>query len=193
MKVTREQAQQNRERVVETAARLFREHGFEGVGVAQLMQQAGLTHGGFYGQFGSKEALMAEACERAFERSAQRWQQALQAHANAPLRALARFYLAPAHRDDPGNGCVAAALATEAARQGPAVRRVLTEGVQRLAALLARALPGRGPKARRRRALGSFAAMVGAVVLARAVDDPAMSDEILAATAELLDDVAAAG
>jgi TetR/AcrR family transcriptional repressor of nem operon len=187
MKVTREQAQQNRERVVEAAARLFRQRGFEGIGVADLMKSVGLTHGGFYGQFESKERLMLEACEQALQGSEERWRQTLERAPKKPLSKIASFYLSPEHRDDPGSGCVVAALSSDAARQqGGAVRATLTAGVERLVELLASVLPGRTAKARRRQALASFAGMVGAVVLARAVSDEALSDEILEAVSAQL-------
>src|SRR5690242_4976133 len=127
MRVTREQAAENHDRIVETAARLFRERGFEGVGVAELMQAAGLTHGGFYGHFESKEDLMERACERALEGSTERWRRRADgARGPAALRALARGYLTERHRDDPGNGCLLASLGPDAARHGPGVRRAIT-------------------------------------------------------------------
>src|SRR3954467_8361612 len=104
MKVSREQAAQNRERILEAAAKLCRERGFEGIGVADLMREAGLTHGGFYGHFGSKEELMAEACTHALERSRALWAKRAAAHPDAPLEELARIYLHPRHRDNPGQG-----------------------------------------------------------------------------------------
>lgn len=183
MRVSREQAAQNRERVVEVAARMFREHGFEGIGVADLMKEAGLTHGGFYGQFGSKEALMAEACARAFEISAARWQAVAERSSDTPAAALVDWYLTRTHRDHPGEGCVVAALGAEAARHGPEVRRSLTQGVRRLVDLLAGWLPGRSRAAREEKALATFAAMVGALVIARAVEDPQLSQGILNAVA----------
>src|SRR4051794_7797849 len=111
MKVSREQAQLNREKVVESAARLFRERGIDGIGLAELMRSVGLTHGGFYGQFGSKEELVAEACAWAFDRSVAKWKRTAAAHPEDVAGAVADFYLAPAHRDRPATGCAAAALA----------------------------------------------------------------------------------
>jgi TetR/AcrR family transcriptional repressor of nem operon len=179
MKVTREQAKLNRQRVVQTAARLFRERGLEGVGVADLMKSAGLTHGGFYGQFDSKEHLIVEACEQAVEETTHRWRELLERAPKRPLSAIASFYVCAGHRDDPGDGCVIAALSMEAARQGPTVRAAFTEGVERFLELLGRVVPGRSAKARRREAMASFAAMVGAVALARTVSDASLSEEIL--------------
>jgi len=181
MKVTREQAARNRERIVETAARLFRERGFGGVGVAELMNAAGLTHGGFYGHFDSKEALMGEACERALERSTRRWMRRVEGASGDALRALARGYLSAAHRDDPGDGCLLAALGPEAARHGPAVRRSITRWLDSALDFLSDHVPGRSRAARRARAAATLASWVGAMVLARAADDEELSREILAA------------
>jgi TetR/AcrR family transcriptional repressor of nem operon len=187
MRVSREQAARNRERVVDTAATLFRERGFDGIGVADLMQAAGLTHGGFYGQFESKEALMAEACAAAFEGSAGQWERmAASVPGEPPLGNIVRSYLSRRHRDRPGSGCTVAALGSEAARQGPPVRASVTQGVRSLIDKLAQWAPGRTAAARRERALATFAGMVGALVLSRAVDDEAFSQEILDAAAASL-------
>src|SRR5437868_2246392 len=115
MRVSREKAAENRERVVEVAAEQFRAHGFDGIGVADLMKAAGLTHGGFYGQFGSKDDLAAEAASRAFAETTA----SLRARAMAtddPFAAAISFYLSAAHRDSPDRGCAIAALSQDAAR-----------------------------------------------------------------------------
>lgn len=183
MRVSREQAAENRERVVQTAARLFREHGFDGIGVADLMKQAGLTHGAFYGHFDSKDDLMAEASARALEESLAYWHKRIE-HAGADgLATVVGKYLSPAHRDHPGRGCAFAALGAEAQRHTPAVRRAMTAGLRPLLDVLGRLLPGRSKAAKRQKALAAFSAMVGALVLARAVDDEALSGEILQAVA----------
>src|SRR6478752_6852590 len=130
MKVSREEAAANRERIVDVASRLFREKGFDGIGVADVMKEAGLTHGGFYGHFGSKEDLMAEAASLAIRESRERWARRARAAGGDALEALASLYLTPRHRDDPGHGCAAAALATDASRQGFGVRRAVTEGLR---------------------------------------------------------------
>lgn len=181
MKVTREQAAQNRERIVDTAARLFRERGFEGVGVADLMKAAGLTHGGFYGHFESKEALVEEACERALGRSTQRWMRRVEGARGGALHALARGYLTERHRDDPGDGCFLASLGADAARHGPGVRRAIARWLDSAFDFLAAHVPGRTAAARRAKAVATLSAWVGAMVLARAVDDEDLSREILGA------------
>jgi TetR/AcrR family transcriptional repressor of nem operon len=184
MRVTREQAAENHDRIVEAAARLFRERGFEGIGVAELMKEAGLTHGGFYGHFASKEDLMAEACERALEVSMERWTRRVASDPRDPLGALARGYLSARHRDEPGAGCLLAALGPDAARHGPGVRRAITTWLDPALDFLARHVPGRSKAARRRRAIATLSGWVGAMVLARAVDDAALSGEILEAALE---------
>src|SRR5437867_12075761 len=118
MKVSREQAAYNRERIVEAAAQLFRERGFEGIGVADLMKEAGLTHGGFYGHFSSKEDLIAEASARALTRSLALWSKLAERGSGDRLSAIAGAYLTSTHRDDPGAGCVLAALGPDVSRQG---------------------------------------------------------------------------
>ncbi len=185
MRVSREQAALNRDRVLQEAGRLFRERGFEAVAVAELMQAAGLTHGGFYNQFDSKEALAAEASAATLAASQARWR-TLAAGSDRPLATLVESYLSPRHRDNPGRGCTLAALGGEAAHQPKSVRRSFTAGLQDLVAVLTDLLPGRRAT-RRRKALATMAALAGAVMLSRAVEDPALSNEILAATqAELL-------
>lgn len=179
MKVSREQAAQNRERILDAATQRFRERGFEGIGVADLMKEAGLTHGGFYGHFASKEDLIAQACARASERSRARWARLSERAPEDPLGEIARVYLTPKHRDTPGAGCLVAALGPDVARQGPTVRRAVTEGIRSALDFLTGIIPGRSRALRRRKAIASYAGMVGAMVLARAVNDRALSQEIL--------------
>jgi TetR/AcrR family transcriptional repressor of nem operon len=181
MRVNREQAAQNRERVLDAAAKLFRERGFSGVGVAELMHAAGLTHGAFYGQFGSKDDLMAEACARAFESSLERWRKAAARSPGDPLAAVVASYLSTSHRDEPGEGCVVAALGAEAAREGPALRRVITDGTKSLLDALSGLVPGESKAEKQQHAAATLASLVGALVLARALDDEAMSKDILRA------------
>lgn len=181
MRVSREQAEKNREHVIDTAARLFREKGYSGISVADLMKAAGLTHGGFYGNFDSKEDLMAAACTRALDESAARWQALL---ADDPETALARIvasYLSRAHVAHPGQGCTLAALGSDAARLSAPVRSVTTQGVRDQIALLTPLMAGADAAAQRRAAMAAYASMVGALLVARAVNDDALGDELLAA------------
>src|SRR4051812_32018695 len=130
MKVSREQAVENRERIVETAAQLFRERGFEGIGVADLMKEAGLTHGGVYGDFSSKGELIAGGAAGALMRSLAALSTVAERAPGDPLSAVAGAYLTGRHRDNPGAGCLQAALGPDVARQGPAVRRNVTDYVR---------------------------------------------------------------
>jgi TetR/AcrR family transcriptional repressor of nem operon len=186
MRVTREQAARNRERVVQAASALLRERGLEGVGVAELMNAAGLTHGGFYGQFGSKEALLAEAIAHAFEVSGAHWAQAAARTPDEPLSGVVKSYLSRTHREHAAEGCAIPSLGAEAARHGAGPHMALSAGVRGLIERLSGWTRGRDAAARRERAIGTLAALVGGLVLARAVDEAALSDEILRATRQQL-------
>jgi TetR/AcrR family transcriptional repressor of nem operon len=175
MRVSRQEAAANRERIVEAASRLFRDKGLDGVGVDAIMKEAGLTHGGFYGHFASKDALVAEATERAIARSSA-WQDRL-----TSLGGLAASYLSPRHCADRANGCPVAALGGDLARRGVSQRKVLAAGIAQQIERIAKLLKRGTPASRRRRAIASYAGMVGALTLARAVDDPALAEEILVA------------
>jgi TetR/AcrR family transcriptional regulator, transcriptional repressor for nem operon len=188
MKVSREQATENRKHIVQVAAKLFRERGFDGIGVADLMKAAGLTHGGFYGHFASKEDLAAEACGRAIERSLQKWSSEVEKAPDKAFSKIVNSYLSESHRDGPGSGCLVAALGSDVGRQTPPIRRVVTEGIHALVGQLMRLMPGKSKSTRRRQALSDFAAMVGAVIIARAVDDPELSKDVLEAVASSLSD-----
>ena len=188
MKVTREQAAQNRERIIKTAARLFREKGFDGVGVADLMKSAGLTHGGFYGHFASKSDLAAKACEISLAASREKWARLAEAAGEDALAALVDNYLSDVHRDRLSSGCVLSTLGPEAAREGGPVKHAVANGLKGLLEVLEQSVPGRSPEQRRKAALAAMAQMVGAVVLSRIADDEALSDEILAAVrSDLID------
>lgn len=193
MKVSREQAALNRERIVETAARLFREKGYDGIGVADLMKNAGLTHGGFYGHFASKEDLMIEACQHALDKSLEGWRTKVAQDPRQALPAIVDNYLTPKHRDQPGTGCPAAAMGVDVARMSPGARPAFTQATRQQFALLQDLMPDNTPdgtpERRRQQAIATFSAMVGAMVLARSIDDEALSQEILdAVKAQLLQD-----
>lgn len=173
-RVSQEQAKLNRRRVVEVAAALFRERGLHGVGVADIMASAGLTHGGFYGQFSNKEALAAEAFDSARAGSKERL---------GSLDDLIANYLSLGHVQTPGKGCPLAALANDVAREpiGSPVRARFTDGVRYLADILADLTPTAAKERRRQRSLATLSTIVGAVVLARAVDDEALASELIQA------------
>ena len=126
MRVSREQVAENRQRILEVAARLFREKGFEGVGVDGIMEEAGLTHGGFYGHFASKADLAEQACAAAVGRSAEKWEAMARGGPETGLAEIARSYLSKRHRDNPGTGCAFAALGGEVARRSDAMRATVS-------------------------------------------------------------------
>jgi TetR/AcrR family transcriptional regulator, transcriptional repressor for nem operon len=174
MRVTKEKAAENRERILTEAARLFRERGVSAVGMDALAEAAGMTHGSLYSQFDSKEHLAAEALSRAFDASAVKYGEV------ETLSAYVERYLSPRHRDTPGSGCAIATLGCEVPRQGNAMRQTFTEGLRRLTERLTRLLPKAGRKSENE-ALALAATLVGGMILARAVDDRELSDRILAA------------
>jgi TetR/AcrR family transcriptional repressor of nem operon len=181
MRVTREKAAENRSKVIDVAGKLFRERGFNGVGVADIMKAAELTHGGFYGQFDSKEDLAVEACKAVHARSAARWREIVVTEPKQLLPILLDRYLSTVHRDAPENGCAFATLAVDASRQGKAVKEAFADGLRPLIDILAASFPEGTKAQRRRKALSAMAQLVGAMALSRAVDDAALSDDILSA------------
>lgn len=185
MKVSKAQAAQNRQDILQAAARLYREHGLAGIGVAEVTRGAGLTHGGLYRHFASKDVLVQEACARAFDWSMAALDEPGQAH---DMQARVQAYLSPRHRDNPGEGCPVAALAVDVARTGGALSAVFAQGVEGNITRFARALGGLAQDAapsaaQRAEAIATLGAMVGALVLARATaaGAPGLSDEILQA------------
>jgi len=186
MRVSRKKAAESRERILDAASGLFRAKGFGGIGVADIMKAANLTHGGFYGHFESKDDLVAEASRRSMARAAANWTRVVAEAGDKPYVALLDHYLNPTHRDEPGKGCAFASLGTDAARGGTAVRKAFAEGLEPLIEILTNALPGFSKPARRRKAVAAMAALVGALTLARAVDDETLSDEILEAVRQEL-------
>lgn len=176
MRISREQAQRNRARVLETASTQFRVRGFDGIGVGDLMKAAGFTHGGFYNHFPSKDALAAEALDHA-------WQEMAAQRARARnLEQLLSGYLSRAARDAPGLNCPAAALGGDVGRQSDAVRATFAEGLEEMIRSVAALLPQPDSAITRTRAVDLVNRMVGALMLSRAVpDDSPMAEEILQA------------
>ena len=173
MRGTREQAAGNRERIVEAAARLFRTQGFDGVGVDAIMKAAGLTHGGFYGHFGSKSDLVAEAVTSGLAENAKKQK------SQSSVEELVARYLSPEHRLDIATGCLISAVGGELPRQTDKVRAPVTAYVSGQISRIADLVSARSAEARRKRAIATLSGLVGALILARAVGDPALSDEIL--------------
>jgi TetR/AcrR family transcriptional regulator, transcriptional repressor for nem operon len=186
LRVSKEQAAENRRRILAAAARLFRERGIDGTGVDAITEAAGLTHGAFYSQFGSKEAVVSEALRLATEES-RRLLEGLSKKGRS--EALARFvkaYLAPSHRDAPGTGCAIAALGPDVARQSNAVRDRFTEALEGTLETLADLCPGTTAPQRREEAIALFSELLGALILARAVSDESLSRRILTTAANRL-------
>jgi TetR/AcrR family transcriptional regulator, transcriptional repressor for nem operon len=187
LRSTNAQAAENRDRIIAEAARQFRARGFAGIGVAELMRRVGLTHGGFYVHFASKEELMQLACRRAVSDMLEEWRAQIAAAPSDPLGAIVRPYLSQEHRDRPATGCLMAALGPDAARQTAPVRGTVTECLRHVLDTLEAAVPAPDAAERRRQAILLFATLVGTMVTARAVSDPELSDEILATTDAALD------
>ena len=167
------------DRIVETAARAIRRSGYDGSGVAEIMKEAGLTHGGFYAHFESREAMLAEAADRAgADGMAVLARVAAAAPPEKGLEAVLRAYLSKEHVDAPETGCAIAALGSEMPRQAPKVRRAATRRIKEMIDLVARQSPDWGQPGAHERALVTVATAVGALVVARAVDDPKLSDAL---------------
>ena len=167
------------ERIVETAARAIRRSGYDGTGVADIMKEAGLTHGGFYAHFASREAMLAEAADRAGAESVASVERIVAAvPPERALQSLMQIYLSKEHVEDAETGCSFAALGSEMPRQAPEVRRSATRRIREMIDLVARQSPDWGQPGAHENALVTVAAMVGTLVLARAVDDPRLSDAL---------------
>jgi TetR/AcrR family transcriptional regulator, transcriptional repressor for nem operon len=178
---SRTKGEQTRERIVRAAARAIRRHGYAGVGVAQVMKDAGLTHGGFYAHFYSRDALLAAAAEQAGLESAESLSRALaKAKPGEELMALADTYLDDRHVSaaEQGLGCAIAAAGSEVPRQCAEVRRAVTRRIKDLIGLIERQLPDWGKQAAHEKAMAIAPTLIGALMLARAVDDAQLSKAI---------------
>jgi len=176
VRVSKEKVVEHRRTILETASRMFRERGFSDVGVAEIMQASGLTHGAFYGHFQSKADLAGEACRAACASGRERWE------GRPDLSTLVDIYLSPTHRDNPGEGCAISALGGEIARQPAELQRDYADGVSGFLTQIEDRLDIEDPVARRAEAVAILSSMVGALTLARGVaaGEPALSDELLA-------------
>jgi AcrR family transcriptional regulator len=171
------------DRIVETAARAIRRSGYGGAGVAEIMKEAGLTHGGFYAHFDSREGMLAEAADRAgADTVAFLTRVAAEATPKKALEAMLRTYLSKEHVESAETGCAVAALGSEMPRQSAKVRRAATRRIKEMIDLVARQSPDWGQPGAHERALVTVATALGALVLARAVDDPKLSDAVRSAT-----------
>ncbi len=190
MRKSKHETARTRERIVSGASALLRERGLVSVSVGEIMTNAGLTHGGFYAHFASRDELVSEAIRFALVQSAQRiYLSALRNGERPGYSKLIDIYLTAEHRDNPARGCVLASLGAEVARAAGSSREVFSEGFDELVSLLAQLSPERSRKARRAHILSVISALSGALVLARAVNDAEVSAEILGSVRKtLLDD-----
>jgi TetR/AcrR family transcriptional repressor of nem operon len=182
MRVTRAQAEENRETVINVASRLFREHGFDGIGLKDLMKGAGLTQGAFYKQFSSKDDLAALASRRAMESATRRWSTAA-AKSSDPLEAVMEFYLSQDHRGEKSDGCPLVALGADAARQSEEVRRPFEDGIRAHFEILDEMMDKAKSSNPSSKAMAILSLMVGAVTLSRLIEEENLSQGILDAAA----------
>ena len=192
MRVSRIQAAENRQTVINVASRLFRERGFDGIGLKDLMEGAGLTQGAFYKQFESKEDLAAQASRRALESASERWSAAIAENPDDPLGAVIAFYLSAGHREEKLDGCPVVALGSDAARQGTGVKAAFEEGIKAYLEVLGPLLPKTDGEDSNRKAMVVLSTMVGAMTLARAVNDPDLAQAFQNAAVEHVREAAAA-
>lgn len=181
MRYGKDHKEETHKRVVEAAARRFRKDGIESTGVVDLMADAGLTHGGFYAHFSSKETLVKEALAAASMKSRAHLQGQIdeaRAEGRDPLEAIIRSYLTATHRDRPDRGCSVAALGSEIARHPRKTREAFTEGLEKTMSIIASALPETVPN-RQERAYAIFSTLIGALQLSRAISDSAMSQAVI--------------
>jgi TetR/AcrR family transcriptional regulator, transcriptional repressor for nem operon len=185
MRYSREHKLETHARIVKKASVRLREKGAHGIGVADLMKDAGLTHGGFYAHFDSREALVIEAFAYAMDRSTERWRSlAEQTPPDKRLAAIVDSYLTTVHRDDPGHGCAVPALGAEIARESLKTRKAFASKLEQMIDMLTAQIPQVPPKAARKQAMATLATMLGTLVMARIAGSGEFSDEILGAGRE---------
>jgi TetR/AcrR family transcriptional repressor of nem operon len=185
MRYSREHKLETHARIVKKASVRLREKGAHGVGVADLMKEAGLTHGGFYAHFDSRDALVIEAFGYAMDRGTERWRKVMeQTPPDKRFSTIVESYLTPLHRDDPGNGCAIPTLGAEIARESPKTRRAFAAKLEQMIDMMADQIPGVPRKAARKQAMATLATMMGAIVMSRIAGTGEFSDEILDAGRE---------
>ncbi len=192
MRVSRIQAAENRETVINVASRLFREHGFDGIGLKDLMEGAGLTQGAFYKQFASKDDLAAQASRRALESAFNRWSAATAAKPEDPLGAVMAFYLSMGHREEKMDGCPIVALGSDAARQGSDVRASFEAGIKAHLEVLGRLIAETNGSEPKGKAMAVLSTMVGALTLSRVLNDTDLAQAFLDAAAQQIREAVAA-
>jgi len=182
MRYSREHKQETHDRIVKKASVRLREKGAHGIGVADLMKEAGLTHGGFYAHFDSREALVIEAFGYAMDRSMEHWRKlAGEAAPEKRLALIAESYLSTLHRDNPGHGCSIPSLGAEIARESPKTRKAFAGKLDEMIEMMTDYIPNMPRKAARKQAIATLATMAGTVLLARIAGSSELSDEVLKA------------
>ena len=185
MRYSREHKLETHARIVRKASVRLREKGAHGIGVADLMKEAGLTHGGFYAHFDSREALVIEAFAYAMDRGREHWRKlAEKVPPNKRFATIVDSYLTPIHRDDPGHGCAIPTLGAEIARESPKTRKAFAAKLEQMIKMFAEQLPDVPRKVARKQAMAAGATMMGTIVLARVASSGELSDEILGAGRE---------
>jgi TetR/AcrR family transcriptional regulator, transcriptional repressor for nem operon len=185
MRYSKEHKAETHARIVKKASVRLRERGAHGIGVADLMKEAGLTHGGFYAHFNSREALVIEAFGYAMDRSIEHWRKvAAETQPEKRLSTIVDSYISPTHRDDPGRGCVITSLGAEIARESARTRKAFAAKLEQLIDVMADQIPDVPRKTARRQAMATLATMMGTLVMSRVAGSGEFSDEILAAGRE---------
>jgi TetR/AcrR family transcriptional repressor of nem operon len=182
MRYSKDHKAETHERIVKNASVRLREGGAASIGVAELMKEAGLTHGGFYAHFDSRDALVGEAFAHAMEQTVARWRKrAEQAPEGKELASIVTRYLTAQHRDDVGNGCALPSLGAEVLRANPKTRKAVAAKLEEMIDIVSGQMPAQTPKAARREAIGVLSTMMGTLILARMAGSSEFSEEILAA------------
>jgi TetR/AcrR family transcriptional repressor of nem operon len=185
MRYSKEHKQETHDRIVKKASVRLREKGAHGIGVADLMKEAGLTHGGFYAHFDSRDALVIEAFNYAMERSTERWRKLAEGiPPEKRFASIVEAYLTPLHRDDPGHGCAITSLGAEIARESPRTRKAFAAKIEDMIDMMSDHLPDVPRKTARKQAIAALATMMGTLVLSRIAGSGEFSDEVLAAGRE---------
>jgi TetR/AcrR family transcriptional repressor of nem operon len=185
MRYSKEHKQETHERIVKKASVRLREKGAHGIGVADLMKEAGLTHGGFYAHFDSREALVIEAFNHAMDRATERWRSiAAETPPDKRLSTIVDSYLTAVHRDDPGHGCAVPTLGAEIARESPKTRKAFSAKLEQMIDMMADQMLDVSPRTARKQAMATLATMMGTIVMSRIAGSGELSDEILGAGRE---------
>jgi TetR/AcrR family transcriptional regulator, transcriptional repressor for nem operon len=190
MRVTRVQAEENRQKVINVASRLFRERGFDGIGLKDVMERAGMTQGAFYKQFSSKEDLITQASARALETTTRKCLAAIANNPEDPLGAVMAYYLSKEHRDEVMDGCPMVALGSDAVRQGAGVKASFEAGIKAHLNVLQSSIFAAGEKKPDSKAMTILSMMVGALLLSRVVNDSNLAQAFLDTAVEQVREVA---